>query len=113
MTFVSTGIHVYLKAHFQCPTPSYLGPSRHEQSPLSMLLTKLHLSHVIKGEILTGPSAYEDFLNTLLRESMVRHSFQRLLVRGNLEDGPLFSMSMSMDIFMMMMVMVIMAIMVT
>lgn len=77
-----------------------------------MLLTELHLSHVIKGEILTGPSAYKDLFDTLLRESMVRHSFQRLLVRSNLENGPLFSMAMSPGIFMMMVVVAVAVIMI-
>lgn len=70
-----------------------------------MLLPELHLSHVIKGEILTGPSTNKDILDTLLRESMVRHGFQRLFICSNLENAALRSMIMTRGIFMVMVVM--------
>lgn len=94
------------------PTPSLLSTPRHEQSPLPMLLTKLHLSHIVKCEVLSCPSANEYLPDALLREPMVRHRPQGLLVRSNM-DLTLISMAMSMRIVGVVVVVMIMMVIMT
>lgn len=66
---------------------SLLGTPRHEQSPLSKLLPKFHLSQILEEEVFPHPSAYKYLPDALLREPVVRHSPNGLLIRSHFHVG--------------------------
>lgn len=76
-----------------------------------MLLTKLDLSHIIKGKVLPRPSTNKDLPDMLLREPVVRHGPQSLLVRGHLDIAILAPVAMSMRIIMVVVVLLLMVVM--
>ena len=78
-----------------------------------MLLPKLHLSHILKDEILPRPSANKHLSDALLGEPVVRHSLQGLLVCSHFDIGSLVTMAATAMAIAVMVVMMMMAIIMT
>lgn len=77
-----------------------------------MLLTELDLSQPLKQEILPHPSTNKHLLDALLREPMVRHGLERLLICSYFHIGPAL-VSVAIAMMMVVVVMVVVVVMAT